>query len=114
MTRLVVVLVAVACVVMAYRLVVLSEPANWLRAKTRAVTGRRSRIPRWKRRLVWWLALGRCRDCRTVVTFTWRADDRSMETDHRHPWSAGGSDSIFNLACRCRPCNADKGARVPR
>ena len=106
------VVLILAALVMAYRLVVLSELANWVRDRWRVVWARRQRLPRWKRRLVWLAAFGACRDCHQHVSYRWRADHRSLEVDHVHPWSAGGSDSIWNLRATCRPCNSRKGAKV--
>ncbi|MBX6333734.1 HNH endonuclease [Candidatus Saccharibacteria bacterium] len=38
-----------------------------------------------------------------------REHDTTLEIEHVHPKSKGGSDSIDNLVTACRECNAGKG-----
>lgn len=40
-------------------------------------------------------------------------NDAAPELDHIVPIAHGGTHTVDNVACACRKCNRDKGARLP-
>ena len=85
-------------------------PACQLRKAWRKIHPHRRRMPRWKRRAVYVLALGRCASCGERVNWTWKGRPLDLEVDHVVPWSWGGSDGLPNLQALCKADNGSKGA----
>jgi 5-methylcytosine-specific restriction endonuclease McrA len=56
----------------------------------------------------------RCYMCKTVTPRQLRGTlhDLAPEIDHILPYSAGGAHTLDNVACACRKCNQNKGAKI--
>ena len=58
------------------------------------------------------LAGGRCEYPARFAPWS-RCPDRASESDHFHPWVAGGATSMANLVAACRWHNQSKSGRWP-
>lgn len=64
------------------------------------------RFSRRQRRILAWIAAGRCQHCGHPL-------EPGFHADHRHPFAHGGPTLIPNGQALCGPCNRKKGTTMP-